>query len=276
MNNILLEPYTFEDMIEDNNKEKYFYNQEFKTKLFIINQFLKNVYSQIRNELQKYQVVRQVGTSAEEYFYNNQKIFRITLFDRSLRLYINTINKHLIDYSKNYGYEQTNKLLIINTNDTLLQSLELIREVMNEHNIPLNKKFKQYDYVSDITLKSSWQLSLTKQKGEVLSYATIDDASLLSDKEALNCLVYEESLQLINNSVVGYITIGEITAAFNENYIVDMELLKATNLIDNAVTFLKIINGGQCYHKISVVANDYDIECLKMIVLTGGNAVKLI
>lgn len=276
MNNILFEPYVFEDMIIDDNKQKYFYNQEFKTKLFIINNFLKNAYSEIRNKFNQYQVTRQIGASAEEYIFNEQKMFRITFFDRQLRLYLNSSNNNLIDYSKKVGYEKINKLAIINDDETLYQSLKLIEEVMVEHNILLNKKYKYYDFVSDITLKSSWQLSLTRQKGKILNSSSIEDINLLSNKEALNCLVYEESLEPIDKTIVGYITIGELSAAFNENYIIDIKLLKATNLIDEAVTYLKVINGGKCYHKINVIANEYDIECLKMIVLTGGNAIKLI
>ncbi len=276
MNNVLFEPYIFEEMIIDEKKQKYFYNQEFKTKLFIINNFLKNAYSEIRNKLNQYQITRQIGASAEEYIYNEQKIFRITFFDRQLRLYLNSSNNNLIDYSGNVGYEKINKLVIVNDDESLSLALKLIEEAIIEHDILLNKKYKYYDFVSDITLKSSWQLSLTKRKGEILNSSSMVDANLLSNKEVLNCLVYEESLEPIDKTIVGYITIGELSAAFNENYIIDIKLLKATNLIDEAVTYLKVINGGKCYHKINVIANEYDIECLKMIVLTGGNAIKLI
>lgn len=277
MNNVLYEPFVNEIMKLDDNKTKYFYNQEFKTKLFIIHPLLKEAYSKMRNLIKKYRIKRKVGKTAEEFFYNDIKLMRLTCFDRSLRLYLNlNHNEKLIDYSKYDGYQDVKYLFIINTEESIGEALDLIEQVLKEHNVPEQLKYKEYDFVSDISLKSSWQLALTKQAGKILNKASIDDVSLLTDKEANNCIVYEQSLKPIDSSHVSTITVGELSAAFNESYYIDIDLLKKVGLVDLDATFLKICNGGKCYHKINVCANDYDIECLKMIVLTGGNAVKLI
>lgn len=277
MNNVMYEPFENEIMELDDNKTKYFYNQEFKTKLFIIHPLLKEAYSKIRNLIKKYRVKRKVGKTAEEFYYNDIKLIRLTCFDRSLRLYLN-LNQtdELIDYSKFDGYQDVKYLFIINNEESTLKALELIEKVLKEHNVPEQLKYKEYDFVSDISLKSSWQLALTKQAGIILDSASIDDINLLTDKEAKNCIVYEQSLKPIDNSHVSTITVGELSAAFSESYCIDIDLLKKVGLVDSTSTFLKVCNGGKCYHKINIIANDYDIECLKMIVLTGGNAVKLI
>lgn len=277
MSDVLFEPVFKEEMIVDDNETKYFYNQEFKTKLFVIHPLLKKAYSEIRNLLKKYRVTRKIGKEAEEFYYKDIKILRLTCFDRSLRVYLNLKeNNNLIDYSSYEGYNDTKYLKIINSEETINEALDNIKQALEDNNVTTQLFYKEYNFFTDISLRSSWQLGLTKQAGKILDSSTIDDCNLLTDEEANNCIVYEQSLNPIDNSVIASISVGELSAAFKSTYYIDIDLLKKVGLVSSDSTYLKVTNGGKCYHKIDVVANEYDEECLKMIVLTGGNVVKLV
>ena len=71
------------------------------------------------------------------------------------------------------------------------------------------------------------------------------------------------------------ITVGEISDAFEDGDRVDVNSLKEKGLISDNVSYIKVTEGGSICKSLSVYANGFDIGAVKMIVLSGGEAIRI-
>ena len=275
------EPFIKEKYTIDYDHEIDFFNISFKEKLNVSNRIVKEAYNTLRNQMNRYSLVRTIGCTYEEYYISDKIIFRFSIINRAIRIYINLKKDEvkacyglskIISYK---GYSDSQYLLVCNSQKTINTALEILDYLMKK-----NKRYESdesfVDYLSLITFVSPKKLLDTTYKGEFLTSATLDNIDCLSDEEAKSSLVEEEDVCDINMSSIGTITIGELSAAFNSSYVIDLPLLKEIGLVNKNTTYLKIVNGGKCSKVLNIRANDYDISALKMIILCGGNATKLI
>jgi hypothetical protein len=73
----------------------------------------------------------------------------------------------------------------------------------------------------------------------------------------------------------GIINIDTLSVNFEENDLVTLDILKEKGLVDKKVSEIKVLARGMLTKPLHVVANDYSIEAVKMIILIGGKATKI-
>ena len=71
------------------------------------------------------------------------------------------------------------------------------------------------------------------------------------------------------------VNIDSISEKFNNGEVVNLESLKAKNLLPKKCNYFKVLARGILDKKITVEANDFSKDAIKMILLTGGNVVKV-
>ena len=71
------------------------------------------------------------------------------------------------------------------------------------------------------------------------------------------------------------VNIDNISDKFNNGEIVNLESLKARNLLPKKCNYFKVLARGILDKKITVEANDFSKDAIKMILLTGGNVIKV-
>ncbi len=71
------------------------------------------------------------------------------------------------------------------------------------------------------------------------------------------------------------INISDINAAFSDGDVVDLKALKAKKLIPAASTRLKVLANGKLEKSITVYSEQFSVQAVKMITLTGGKAIQL-
>ena len=79
-----------------------------------------------------------------------------------------------------------------------------------------------------------------------------------------------------NGSAKGIINVDAISDNFSPGEIVDVNGLKKKGLIPQDVAYLKVLAGGSIDKPLSVYANDFSLAAVKMIALTGGEAIKIV
>ncbi len=267
----------FEELKDEKVSKKTYridFNKEFSNELTISNPLIKEAYSTIRNYLDNFSLERFVNSQYEEYRYNNEPILKITLFDRALRLYLNvdidekTKKYFLVDYKSFSGFEETKSMLKVNSPKRIKDALNLLKVLLKDKETIEQKEF---DYVSLFT-KHSKDL----YKGKIREIDENTQLDILSLDRMEKCTILEKALKEPDRRVRAMISIGEISAAFSSDYLIDIDLLKEVGLIPKSSTFLYITNGGICHKSINVRANEYDIEALKMLILSGSNAIRII
>lgn len=106
---------------------------------------------------------------------------------------------------------------------------------------------------------------------EEVSAEEVDE--LMSDELAAEVL--EESTQVGGSGKLGIINIGVLHDAFEAGDVVNLAVLKDKNMIDSNVGRLKVLASGLLDKPLTIEADAFSMQAIKMIILTGGHAVKL-
>ena len=98
--------------------------------------------------------------------------------------------------------------------------------------------------------------------------------SLISDTLAKELVHYAENVVETDGWRKAIINVDTLSRNFADGERVDINLLKEKNLIPSDSAYLKVLARGSINKSLRVFANDFSISAVKMIVLTGGEAIK--
>ena len=74
---------------------------------------------------------------------------------------------------------------------------------------------------------------------------------------------------------LGIINVGTLSGTFQADDLVNLEILKDKEMIDDNIGRLKVLASGSINKPLVVEADAFSIQAIKMITITGGKAVKL-
>lgn len=108
---------------------------------------------------------------------------------------------------------------------------------------------------------------------------TVDDIepemadTLMTDDDALASVIVKECSEAQGPKAV--VNLSKINAAFADGETVSLETLKAKNLVSSKTARVKILADGHLNkHNLTVEANSFSVQAIKMIKLTGGNVIQ--
>ncbi|MBE6585962.1 MAG: hypothetical protein E7645_05470, partial [Ruminococcaceae bacterium] len=96
---------------------------------------------------------------------------------------------------------------------------------------------------------------------------------LMSDSTAEHVL--EESERVGGVGRLGIINIGVLHDTFEEGDTVNLDILKDKDMIADSIGRLKVLASGSLDKALTVEADAFSVQAIKMITLTGGHAIKL-
>ena len=96
---------------------------------------------------------------------------------------------------------------------------------------------------------------------------------LMSDKVAEHFLVVSDELGGVGK--MGIINVGVISPAYQSGETVTLADLKAKGLIDANIGRLKVLAAGTLDKPLTIKADAFSVQAVKMITLTGGQAIEL-
>ena len=98
---------------------------------------------------------------------------------------------------------------------------------------------------------------------------------LITDSLAKSLLVKRGEVVFTDGREEGMISIGMISDNFSAGDRVDVNILKSRGLISADTSYLIILSGGRIDKPLNVYANEFSLSAIKMIALTGGQAIKV-
>lgn len=108
---------------------------------------------------------------------------------------------------------------------------------------------------------------------EIVEHIDADEAdAMLSDTLAMSTVVYESGA---GHGKQGIINIGAIDAAFEAGDVVTLAVIKQKGLVPKSIGRIKILADGALNKPLTVKAEAYSVQAIKMIELTGGTVVIL-
>ena len=99
---------------------------------------------------------------------------------------------------------------------------------------------------------------------------------LITDSQAKSLLRKDGDVIYTDGTEHEKISVGELSDAFVSGDRVDINALKQRGLVSNETGYLRITTGGKIDKPLTVYANEFSLSAVKMIALSGGQAVKCI
>ncbi len=110
----------------------------------------------------------------------------------------------------------------------------------------------------------------------LLSVAAERADELISDSLAKNLIVKDAEPIYTTGRRKNIINVDTLSSEFKEGERVDINALKEKNLVPYDTAYLKVLARGVIDKPLFVYANDFSLAAVKMIALTGGEAVKVV
>ena len=99
---------------------------------------------------------------------------------------------------------------------------------------------------------------------------------LISDSLAKELVKKSRESVITGGYQKGIINVDTLSESFTDGERVDINILKSKGLLSDNTAYLKVLARGSIDKPLSVYANDFSLSAVKMIALTGGEAVKVV
>lgn len=269
------------------------YDRSFKARVMQADDQLKEFYDLLKNKLLSYKGVKSRFSWSGESFRIGRKLYAVlAVKGKTLNLYLaidpNTLleSKFKVeDASDSKKYIDVPTRYAIKNPLRSRYALELIETVL-EGIEPSNAPYVDYKLPYENTAKLV-EMGLIKIKADgstenaklvkadiaelIRSKITVAEADAIVPDEFVSAMV-ERSEFVLSEGKKGIVNIDTISANFEDGDEVTLEALKEKNLIAKNVGHYKVLARGALDKKLSVYANDFSTQAIKMIVLTGGDA----
>ena len=276
------------------------YSKSFTAKLIQSKDETKTYYAEIANNLLSYKKVKnRISWAYSSFNRGRVKLAKLAVRGKTLSLYLaldpSKVDKkyHVTDVSHVRKYEAVPCRLRIKSARAVKYAKELIAMACNDLQIEANPKFVPVVFANDFPYDTTENLIVSKLikvnavNGEDIpeerivaggftlrESVTVDEAhTLISDADANALLVNEKVAPTRGKKFV--VNIDVLSGSFNNGDIVDIEALKRKKLIPKKETAIKVLARGVLNKSLIVKANDFSADAIKMIVLTGGKAIKV-
>lgn len=269
------------------------YNKSFTAKIIQSSDEVKAYYSEIKNELLSYKGVKARMSWKGETFYSGRVTYaKLCVRGKCLSLFLaldpkNYVDsKYLVDDMTEIAtYEKTPCLYRLKNDRRVKYSKELIETVMDgRERLPepeLTDWASQYPYEETQPLVDRGLIKeLTEedaQSGDVFlprDSVLVSEANELMQDEVAAALV-EETEEISDKTKTDIVNIDTLSKRFENGETVTLEeMKKRIPAINRKATYIKVLARGTLNKKLTVIADSFSIEAVKMILLTGGNVVK--
>ena len=288
------------------------YNFSFRAKLIQADRDIQSRYGQIADEINSYDRVKMSLSWKQVRIYSGRNTLAMLLFKgRKLCMSFALDPKDFEgtkykgkDVSEIKRFKKTPMLLKLTSARKAGYARYLFGQVAEKFGLQQNELIRTEFFLPYRTTEELIEQKLVKvlssdplQKDANLVMADIGTLirEQISLKEARNALTDEQAAELMEHETrgvldeeevrtvsvskgekKGIINIDTLSANFNPDDTVTPEILKEMKLIPKNVGSLKILARGVLDKPLNVEAQDFSLDAVKMIVLTGGKAIKIL
>ena len=278
------------------------YNKSFTAKLMQLSDSIKQYYIDLANELLNYDNVRnRISWSNSSFFIGRKVVSKFSIRGKTLYFYLalepeSFVNsKYFVtDESAVKRYETVPLRVKVKSKRGVKFGKELIEILMLKveatHSVEKIETVKLSDYPFDTTknLLARGLIKLKTEDGQSLTgedcliwadferrgrVSSTDAHSFISDEVAASLIEKTEDAEL--SKPKGIINIDTLSENYRPNETVTLKSLKEKKLIGKSVNYVKVLARGVLDKPLTVKMPEFSVDAVKMIILTGGKAIKL-
>lgn len=277
------------------------YRRSFMAKLIQTSDETKTYYINIRNALLSYKNVKSsVSWNHDSIKIGRQRLAIINI--RGKNLYVHLALQPEDFQDSKYRVEQieskkyTNLPLLYKINgkrkakyaldliELLAKKFELIQgELKVDHLVILYETTEaliKKGLIKELIPKDKYEhwrnqhslLNVDVKNRKIISASEVD--RLLDDASA-QAMIIKKKVVKSHKKDKAIVNIDTISAHFQEGDIINLESLKEKGLFSSRVDYYKVLSRGQLDKALTIEANDFSLEAVKMILLAGGIVVQI-
>lgn len=303
------------DELEDEVKERHFVKdnsgkivmvslrKSFEAKLIQSSPQLHSVYSVIKNELLSYNKVNsRISWGYDSFNKGRNQVAKLVIRGKSLYLYLALDPNYYVDTKYNFTdesdvkkYQKVPFKMKVKSNLSIKYAKELIADCMEKFdaeqgdvmNIDYSREYEENEPLIERGLIKVYanddindgDVLVQAGYGESLKSINVEDADMSITDDIAKTFVEDveddEELVITKGTKKAIINIDTIDANFNNGDEIDINVLKEKKLIDKNAGKLKVLARGVLTKSITIKANEYSLQAVKMVVLLGGTVYKV-
>ncbi|MDE7263406.1 MAG: uL15 family ribosomal protein [Anaeroplasmataceae bacterium] len=291
-----------EKVVQVVNGRKIFvqYNYSFKAKLILSSEEVQNQYRDLINHIRCYAVKTSLSWKQER-IYLGRNTYAMLLFKGKKLCVAYALDPkeyeetkyHVLDLSEVKRFVKTPTLLKISSERKRKYALDLLDVVLTANGFTYEETTPEFIDIPKMTKEELIDEHLIKvysseevTEGAIIEQASVSDLirknvtmteakGLITDDSAFEYIQVENSKEKKTYTKKDIINIDVLSKNFSEGDLVDIQSLKEKNLISKKVDYIKVLARGVLDKSLVVELQDFSIDAVKMIVLTGGEVRKV-
>lgn len=270
------------------------YDKSFTAKLMQSEPDVKDIYTALKRQIMSYKGVKsRMSWKGETFKSGRTHLMRLGFRGKTLSVYF-ALNPS--DYTESkYKVEDVSQiaknaevpcLYRIKSDLRLRYAKELITTVCQSNGLILSAKPDETDYAEKFPFDTTDNLlekGLIKllsdeeaKSGDTFKVRKSVDVSqvrlLMSDEAAADMVEVDKTYS--DKTKRGIVNIDTLSEVFNSGECVDLESMKQRiPYLNKRITYIKVLGRGVLDKPLTVIADEFSMDALKMIFLTGGKAV---
>jgi predicted transport protein len=255
----------------------------FRVRLKISSDKCKDYYTELANILNSYKGFSfRMSGRLEKIKYHGETIMLIGVLRKSLKLWLaldpnayDFERYHQKDVSDKKRYEMVPMQIRVGSNRALKRAEELIDRLLVTNQAEKRPRYKDKPLQElAYTLKMN-KLVKYKRKELLCQSIHVHDADVLTNEDA-ECYLETRDRAPIEKENFVTISLNVIDKEFLDGNRVTLEKLKKKGIVPEECNGFCITAGERLSKPLYVIADDISPAAVKMIVLTGGRAIKLV
>ena len=273
------------------------YNKSFTAKLAQSPDYLKGYYAELKNEILSYKKT----TSRVSWYYDSinsgrKQLIKFSIRGKTLCVYyaLNADDfkdtNYLVEKVETKKFETVPCLYRIKNDLRVRHAKELMAMLMEKEGFVKGEQQNEDYYIKYETTQALINKELIK---ELRMPATEEELKKAERKKLkrLKSVTVQQANEMVENEVAkesiidqrtgkytgkkDIINIDVLSRNYNDGDTVTLESLKNKKLIDKSIGQVKVLARGVLDKKLNIELQDYSIEAVKMILLTGGTATRV-
>jgi len=241
-------------------------------------------YVELKNMLNSYKSITfRMSGRVEKIKYHGDVIAIIGIARKSLKLWMaldpnafDVNHYHQKDASDKPRYAHVPMLVRIGSDRALKRSKELVTALLEQFEVEPKKRYNEKSLQElAYTLKHN-ALIKAKQPELLRESIHVHDSDVISNEFALESCLETRFREIYDIDNFESVSLDVLESSFLDGQKVTLDKLKKKGLVSEECNGYTITSGERLSKPLYVVADDFSMPAIKMIVLTGGRAVKLI
>ena len=254
----------------------------YPTRIKLVSDKVKDFYTDIKNEFLSYGIKSRISKTKENFNFSRDNVARFVVRGKTLKLYIaidpSSIDHayfHHKDVSEKKTYFDIPTMMPIKSRLASVKARELVAMLAEQLGLHKKRRFQNKDFSADLSAEG---LTYVDRKGYgylVKPSVTLADVTEIPDELSDRLSQVSKSQNKINRFIRTKVAVDILAEKFQDGETVTIETVRTRGIGAPNANCLIVEDGETLDKKLTVYAEEFSPNAIKMIALCGGEVFKI-